>query len=517
MSEIKTKENTTEVRNYLQTFSPDSLIKSWRKFWWVCVVLALLFAAFAVYRSYSTYSPRYESSVTFTVQTQSSGSTVEAGFSSYSFTYNRSVASQLAATFPSIIRSNILQDVVCNDLNLTVFPCTLRAVSITGSNLFTITAAGEEPEMTYKVLQSVIKNYPAVSEYVIGNTKLAILSEPVLPTEPSNTVNYPRQAVKYAVIGIALGLAWVVFYSLRRNTICSADDIREKLNQQPLGALPEVVFKKHKKAIDRTVSITNTLVGSGYLEAFRSFRNTVLNKLGDKKVILVTGTAPGEGKTSVSANLALSLTKMHKKVILIDGDLRNPSVADFFKIPKENTENAISVTVTDTDTLSILRFPGERGSIWDVLKPDTMKKLFRHLRETADYIVIDTSPIGITTEPTVFAQYADAAIMVVRQDTIRASSVMDAVDTLRSTDVNVIGCVLNNASASYNVYGSKYGSHYGTYGSYGYGYGYRYGYGRRYGYGYGYGYGERTREKEELANKKAKEKEAAGKSGDHAD
>ena len=446
------------------------------------------------------------------MQTQISGASLEAGLSSYSFSYNLAVASQLASTFPSIIRSNILQDIVCNDLNLSTFPCTLSAVSISGSNLFTITARGRNPQTTYDVLLSVIKNYPAVSEYVIGNTKLVILSEPILPTEPYNKVNYPVQALKYAALGIAIGLAWIVFYSMHRKTICSADDIREKLNQQALGALPEVVFKKHKKEIDRTISVNNSMVGSSYLEAFRSFRNTVLNKLGSNKVILVTGTAPGEGKTSVSANLALSLAKMHKKVILIDGDLRNPSVAGFFGIPADNTESALSVSAGGEDTLSILRFPNARGSIWEVLKPETMKKLFRHLRETADYVVIDTSPIGITTEPTVFAQYADAAIMVVKQDTIRTSSVMDAVDTLASTDVKVLGCVLNAASSSYNAYGSKYGSRYGSYGyrygGYGYRYGYGYGYKRHYGYGYGYGYGERTREKEEAQKQKEAEKAA---------
>lgn len=486
MSENNNQEEIVEARKIFQNLTLDTFLKNFGKFWWLCVLLALLLAGLSVYRTYTGFVPSYQSSATFTVQTKGNASSANGGLSYYTFSYNRSLANQLAETFPSLLQSQILQDTICNELNMEYLPCSLSSSSVAGSNLFTITATGRDPEMTYTVLNSVIRNYPSVSEYVIGNIQLQILTKPVVADAPYNSVSYSRQALKNAVIGFLIGLAWVVFYSMKRNTICSSDDVRKKLNQKFLGSLPEVVFKKHKKKIDRTVSITNNLVGTPYLESFRALRNTVINKLGNKKVILVTGTAPGEGKTSVSANLALSFVKLHKKVILIDGDLRNPSISRFFGIPDDNTENAVSVKVTNEDTLSILRFPGEHSSVWDVLKPETMSKLFKHLRETADYIVIDTSPVGLTSEPTVFAQYADAAIMVVKQDTIRTSSIINAIDALLSTEVTLLGCVLNGSSASYSRYGSRYRNAYGSYGSYGYG---------RSGYGYGYGYGESARGK----------------------
>ena len=489
MSENIKQEESTVTKPILQNVNFESLWKGFLKFWWVCVILALLFAAYSVYRTRAGYSPMYESSVTFTVQTKGTSSNNGNGISYYTFSYNRSIANQLAETFPTILQSRILQDNVCNELNIEYFPCTLSSSSVSGSNLFTITARGRDPQMTYTILNSVIRNYPSVSEYVIGNTQLQILAEPTVATEPINKINYTRQAIRQAIVGFLLGFAWIFFYSISRDTVCSSDDIRKKLNQQTLGALPEVVFKKHKQKINRSVAITNNLVGMGYMESFRAFRNSVLNKLGDRKVILVTGTAPGEGKTSVSANLAISLAQLHKKVILIDGDLRNPSVSKFFDIPDENTESAISVSVGDSDTLSIIRFLGQQDSVWDLLKPETMNQLFQHLKDTADYIVIDTSPIGITSEPTAFAQYADAAIMVVKQDTIRTLSVINAIEALLSTDINLLGCVLNGSSSTYNWYGSKYKNSYGSYGSY------NYGYRGSYGYGYGYGSRERAREK----------------------
>ncbi len=485
------EEQNTE--NETQKIHLEVFVKSFFRFWWVCLICAVLLGAFAFYRSYVQFRPVYKSSVTFTVQTQWSGSSSEGGVDAYSFSYNRAAASQLSSSFPSIIKSNILQDIVCNDLRLSYFPCSLSASSVSGTNLFTITASGSNPELTYSVLLSVIKNYPVVAEYVIGNTQLIILNEPVLPTEPANRFDYRSQILRYAFFGVLIGLAWIVFYALQRNTVCSRQDIRQKLNQHCLGALPVVVFKKHKKEINRSISIMNPLVGSSYLESFRAFRNEVVNKLGGKKVILVTGTAPGEGKTSVSANLSISLAKMGHSVLLIDGDLRNPSVYSFFGIPdngeqRSRTFRNVNVPVGDTGSLNVLRFTANENRIWDLLRPQALGEIFAKLREKYDYIIIDTSPIGITSEPTAFAQQADTAILVIRQDTIRTSSITAAIDTLLSSGVDLLGCVLNGTSHGYNSYGSKYGYHYGSYGSYGY----RYGYGYGYGYGSRYGYGERT-------------------------
>ena len=288
-------------------FSLDMIFKSFLRFWWVCLICAVLFAGVSVYRSYKSYSPRYSSSATFTVQTQT-GSSFSAGLTSYSFSYNRSAAKQLSSTFPSIISSHILQDIVCNDMGLPYFPCALSASSVPDTNLFTITAEGSDPDLTYRTLKPVIKNYPVVSEYVLGNTELNILHEPVLPEEPSNHISYKGQVVKKALLGFAVGLLWVVFYAFKRNTLCSRYDVRRKLNQNCLGSLPEVIFKKHKNDIGRSVSITNSHVGSGYTESFRAFRNSLVNKLGDRKIILVTSTAPGEGKTSVSPRLSRRCT-----------------------------------------------------------------------------------------------------------------------------------------------------------------------------------------------------------------
>ena len=272
------------------------------------------------------------------------------------------------------------------------------------------------------------------------------------------------------LIGIAGGVLWIMLYASLRQTIRNRKDIREKLNQHCIGVLPEVTFKKYNQDINRNIIITNPMVSDGYLESFRACRNSIISSLGKNKVILVASTAPAEGKTSVSVNLALSLAQMNK-VVIVDSDIHNPSIMNRLSSDKSETAeeyvkypvNLIDIT-EDNVSLSVLRFNASRFDPWKILKYDLLSELFTKLRNKYDYIIVDTSPVGLTSTPAVFASISDTAILVVKQDTIRISRIQYAIDTLQAAGVTVMGCILNGASSGF--------ANYGKYGRYGYGYGY---------------------------------------------
>ena len=204
----------TEHEGELEIRIPD-IIKAFRKFWWVCIILMVLASGLMLFRSYRQFTPKYQASVTFTVQTQEIGSS-NMGITSYSFSYNRTTATQLASTFPSIMKSRILSDLICNDLGIAYIPCTLSSTTVSGTNMFTVTSIGTNPQVTYDVLQSVIKNYPTVAEYVIGNINLYILNAPEVPTSPYNTFDYKNCILKGVLIGFGLGALWIILYATLR-------------------------------------------------------------------------------------------------------------------------------------------------------------------------------------------------------------------------------------------------------------------------------------------------------------
>ncbi|MBQ8187444.1 MAG: polysaccharide biosynthesis tyrosine autokinase [Clostridia bacterium] len=498
------KKDSAQAEEQLLELDLEGFFRALLKFWWVCLILAVIGAGLMFYKSYVKFVPVYKSSVTFTVKTQEIGVS-GSGISSYSFYYDRSTASQLASTFPSIMQSNILSDIICRDLGVSWMPATLSASSVSGTNMFTMTATGYDPQLTYDVLLSAMKNYPEVSSYVIGNTTLEILTEPTFPETPSNSTAYQKQILLGAGAGLILGLGWVLLYTLLRQTIRTREDVKARLNQHCIAVLPRVIFKKYKREINRSVLMTNPLVDSGFLESLRAMRNSVLNIAGDKKVIMVSSTAPGEGKTTTAVNLALSLSKSDRRVLLIDCDLRNPSVCGMLNIESKvsDPEDIFSTGITRLSgtNLNILTFNTDAHALWKVLKVERLRNLFDSLRPDYDFIIVDTSPCGLTSDPSIVAQAVDAALFVINHDTIRTSRIVYALDTLTSAGVPILGCILNGLDRGFSGYGN-YGYRYGRYGRYGYGkYGYgKYGYGR-YGYGrYGYGYGDRKKHEEKETN-----------------
>lgn len=469
----------------------EAIVASLIKFWYVILILAVLCGGAMFMRSYTGYSPRYRSSVTFTVHTQEIGSS-GIGMTSYSFSYNRATANQLSTTFPNIIKSNILQDIICNDLDISTLPVTLAASSVKGTNMFTITAEGSDPQLTYDILQSVIKNYPAVSDYVIGNTELVILSYPEIPTEPYNSMSYRSEIIKGAAVGVMLGIVWAIVYVILRDTVTDRNDITKKLGQKCTAVLPNVSFKKYGKNVNRDVVITNTLVSDSYRESIRGLRNSVLKASAQHgKIIMVTSTAPSEGKTTTVVNMALSAASMKKNVLIVDADLRNPAVRNTLGAKPLETDPSdrqlvkiAKLTLPGEITLSVLNFNTEHYKLWNIARHDNLKSIFDVLRKNYDYIFVDSSPIGLTSETTVFGSVADSTYLVIKQDNVRLNRVRSSIDTMLSSDVNLVGCILNGAENGIGGYGYGYKYGYGGY-HYGYRYGYGYGYKNHYGYGYG--------------------------------
>ena len=493
MNEI---ENKTENTRHLTIYFTD-FVKGLKKFWWLCVALAVALGVFRLVDGYRNYVPKYTSSATFTISTQSDSSSFN-GISVYSFYYDASTASQLSTTFPHILSSWILQDAICNELELTSLPVTLSASSVSNSNLFTMSATGTDPQLTYDVLMSAIDNYPNAAKYVVGNIKFEMIEAPEVANSPTNKSNYVENALEGVVLGVILGLFFVLIYTLMRKTIRTTADIKNELNLTSLGTVPRVSFKKYIAENERQILFTNNRIGSEFTEAYRILRNMVAKNLEETdKVVVVTSTAPGEGKTTTAVNLALSLVSLGKRVLIADTDVRHPSILaalgidaesckeDFFEI-----DNGFSLLKAENYGLDIVIPSVNSASRKYYIDGSMAGALFLSMKDDYDYIIVDTPPCGLMSDTMYVVQQADAVIYVVSQDIVRISKIRSGVDNIHSTDTKIIGCVLNGVS------GGGFG--------YGYGYGYHsYGYGYRYGYG-GYGYGKENEKKHKLFRKEHK-------------
>lgn len=492
-------ENNEAVEDRYLDFYLSDFWRGFVKFWWIGVVLAIIFGGAMFYKNYSTYTPKYSATATFTVHTQNATLSGDGGVSAYSFYYDRGTADQLASVFPYILQSEIIQKQVCEELGVDRMPASVSASSVPETNMITLTTTGSDPQLTYDVLICVTENYSSVSEYIVGQTKLVMISPPVVPTEPTNSLDWRSDTLTGAFFGILIGVVWILIYGVLRRTVRTKDDIRRELNQNCIGVLPHVFFKKYRSKVDLSILLTNPLIGNAFLESLRLLRDSVHNKLEqDEKVVMVTSTAPGEGKSVTALNLAAMFAKNNEKILIIDGDLRNSGISRLLKentteikkeIQNEKGENVYSISRVESLKLDLLSFNTSANRLHKLMRTSNFKKIINSLREEYDMIFIDTPPCGMISDAGIIAGAADAAIYVIKQDTVMDVSIREGLDSLISTDVKLLGCVLNGTVGGIGGYGSNYG--------YGYGYGgYKkyYKYSKYYGkYGYGYGYGNNRR------------------------
>lgn len=461
----------------------------WRgtiKFGWIAVALAVLLSGIQFYRSYVRFVPEYTVSATYTVQIENKVLSGENGVSAYSHFYNKNTADQLASVFPNIISNSILITKVCEELGTSSMPARVTAEGISDTNMVTITARGHDPQITYDTLESVIRNYPSVADYIIGRTKLVTISEPVVPENPSNKMAWRSSVLSAALIGAVIGIGWILVYAILRKTIRTKDDIRSILNQSCIGVLPQVVFKKYRREINTDIIITNPLIGNDFIESLRFLRSSVKKSLKEgEKIIMLTSTAPDEGKSAVTVNLAAVFAKNETKVLVVDCDLRNSVISDPV-VTRTDDKTVTSETelyqIRRLESLGIdvLSFKNARSKVQSIIRASVLKEVFAAVRDDYDLILVDTPPCGIISDASIIASASDAILYVVRQDSVMQNTIRTGISTMLETETRLIGCILNGATGGPGGYGNYY--KYGGYNKY-----YRYGYSRKKGYGYGYG------------------------------
>lgn len=439
-----------------------SLLHVVGRLWLLGLVLVAVCAAALGYRAHLSYSPVYEASASFTVKV---ANPLYAGTS----TYNAQTAEQMEKTFPYILSSSALRERVREQLDIAVLP-SITANVIDGTNVFTLRVRDADPQRAYDVLNAMMICYPEVADYVVGPTSMVLLDESGLPTEPVNSYSIRGSLVKGGLMGAAIFVAIVLLLALLRSTVTSKEELKKLLNCQCLGALPVT------KAADGSCPLAPYDEGKyGFSDAAHLIAMHLDKQLreNDQQVVLVSSAVPGEGKTTVSVNMAIELTRLERKVLLVDCDLRNPSVARALEQENRNglseylegTAEGPLVRTTEFENLSII--PGGTARSTepeDQLSGDRMKQLMEQLKREYDCIILDTPPCGLLADASEAAELAQCAVMVVRQDFASRDQILEGARSLTESKLPIIGSVINGARSS-NRYGYGYGYGYGYSGS----------------------------------------------------
>lgn len=299
----------------------------------------------------------------------------------------------------------------------------------------------------------------------------------LLPVSPKGKLIY----LIAFVLGIAIPVGIIYIIELLRYKIEDRSDV-EKLTTVPIiGDIPASDNMPKEGSV-----VVHENQNDMMAETFRNVRTNVQYMLGNnQKVVLITSTTSGEGKSFVAANLAISFALLGKKVVIVGLDIRKPGLNKAFQM--SHKEDGITRYLADpehTDLMSLLQQSNVTPNLYilpggaippnptELVARDSLVQAVDRLKKEFDYVILDTAPIGMVTDTQLISRVADMSIYVCRAGYTPKAGYLFINELKDHKKLPNLCTIINDV----NIKTGKYG--YGTYG--------KYGYGRTYGYGYGY-------------------------------
>ena len=489
-------ENTVNTEETRDVDLPRLVRAIWSRAWVValasilCMVLVFLLTFFFV-------TPKYEASAMFYVN----NSAFNVGEATLSLSSSDISASKsLVDTYIVILDTWETQKDVIDyagvDMTCGQFMSMVSSSSVNDTEVFRVTITSEDPEEAEKLANAVAYILPKRIDSIVEGTSAQIVSSARTPSKPSSP-NYITNSLVGFILGFVLSVGFIALREWLDITIRTEGDAIQCSSLPLLAKVPDMEarsksgyygYGKSKKKKPATSDKKAGLVGDGISfaasEAYKMLRTKIEFSFTDDNpcpVIGVSSAMAGEGKSLTAANLAYSLAQLEKKVLLIDCDMRRPSLAEKLSIQKhpglsnyligkaslEKVTQTVGSGLMET-TLRVITAGRNPPNPMELLRSEKMARTVAKLRETYDFIVLDLPPVGEVSDALAVAKMADGVILVACQDYGTRIALKNAVNQFEFIGTKLLGVVLNRASDRKNKYGYRnyYKRYYKNYGYY---------------------------------------------------
>jgi capsular exopolysaccharide synthesis family protein len=416
-------------------------------------------------------TPKYESTTQLYVAVRTSS---DQGASD--LVQGTTFARQAVVSYVDVVTSAIVLDEVASELGIDATAAQLkndvRAESPTDSVLINITASGTDPQevtdlanTTGTVFADTVATEIEIPDASgVSRVQIITIQPATVPTDPV-TPNYPINIGLGLTLGLLVGIALAVLREVNDNRIHSPKDVQRATNAPVLGGINTDPEAKQRPLI------VHAEPRNPRAERYRTLRTNLQFVTPDEgsKIFVVTSAVPGEGKSVTTANLAIALAEAGARVVLVDGDLRRPRIADYMGI-----EGAVGLTdvlignaelddvvqpwgSSDLRVLPAGRIPPNPS---ELLGSEAMASVLRELAIDADYVLIDSSPLLLVTDAAVAAQHANGVVLVAAAGSTKRLELTGAVQALDRAGSKLLGVVLTKmplkglAGGAYGAYGS---------------------------------------------------------------
>lgn len=449
---------------------------------WVVLALAISVACVSFIGAKLVYTPTYTSSTTFAVSGSGGGNSAYANLQS---------AKEMVPTVETLIRSDLIQKRVSEDMGLDSVPGTIAVRAVPETNLVTISATASRPDVAFQLLKSLLKVYPEVGEKTLGKIIMEEFDQPKYPALPDRPFAGLRtMEIAFVCSFLLISGVLAVFFYLQ-DTVKTEEQARRKLDTQLFSvvyhekqyhSLRDLLRRKKKSML-----LTDPSVSFLYGETMKKISTKLLYKMqaDQAKVVLITSTVANEGKSTIAMNLAQDISRRGKKVLLIEGNLQQPGLAKVLGVEHQKHISSwgswLRQNQDPTEAICSLAHYGFRALLnsnattqaSDWLEVADLAQWLQAWKEQYDLILVDAPPVRRRSDTEIWAKYADLSLLVVRQNVAETKYINDSIDMLNEYGSGVLGCIYNDAvkKRDYSTTGSgyNYGKYngYGEYGNYG--------------------------------------------------
>ena len=390
------------------------------------------------------------------------------------------VNTKLVSTYNELIKSQkVLREVVADTgINITEeqLKKEISIESVSSTSLINISVEDKIPENSSKIANEIANVFTKKVAEIYNINNVQIVNQAEIPQGPSN-INHKKDIVIFGLVGLLVSITYIIIANMLDTTIKSSEELDDIFGLPILASIP-MYGKKSQKGNDKEL-IVDKDPKSPISEVFRTLRANIqfMNTKKKSKVVLITSTVEGEGKSWIAANLAVTFAQAGKLALLIDADMRKGRQYDMFNIKakpgisnylsgiinenKEKNEDEINdienyIQETQIKNLYVIPSGDVPPNPSELLLSHKMKEVIKKLKEQCDVIIVDGTQCDLIADSLVLARLADTTIITTAYKQTKKENLRKVIEKIINVGGKNIGFVLNKVHISEKKYEESY-------------------------------------------------------------
>ncbi len=423
----------------------------------ILTTMAFLFVGY-IYNAFIT-TPEYRAATTLIlVKSESASSVTQADV-----TLNQ----KLVYTYSELVKSDTVLNEVVNRIQLNKSVSQLRKnitiESVKNTEILKISVLDSNKDEAAIIANSIAEVFSEQVKEIYNMENIRVVDKAVAPSSPSN-INPVKYAGIFAIVGFAISVGVILVLNLFDSTVKSDKDIEKSLNIKTLAS-----FAKNQNARPGVIDLDPK---SQIAEGFKSLRTNLQFMKGSEglKSVLITSSLPGEGKSWVATNLAITFARGGYRTILVDADMRKgvqhkkfklkqvPGLSDFLNSSIEDYEGELPkyIQPTELDNLCVLPCGSITYDSSELLLSNRIIKTVETLKKNCDIVIFDATPSNLVTDAVVLSRLVDTSFIVTEHEKTQIDDIAKIKTQIEDVGGNVAGIVINKVQDDKNSKGNYY-------------------------------------------------------------